>query len=65
VDFLVKLDQEFDAIVMKNLSPFSNEVIVSRRQASTMTPAELKRVRKEVEHLVYGRNLIALLNFFI
>jgi hypothetical protein len=57
VDFLVKLDQEFDAIVMENLSPFSKEIIINRRQQSTMTPAELKRVRKEVEHLVYGRKL--------
>jgi hypothetical protein len=55
VDFLVKLDREFDIIVLENLSPKSKDVIVQRLQPSLITPGELKRVRKEVEHHVYGK----------
>jgi hypothetical protein len=54
VDFLVRLDQEFVAVVIDQLSPASRDFIVSRMHPSTMTPVEAKRIRNEVLHLVYG-----------
>jgi hypothetical protein len=39
--------------------PTSKEVIVTGKKLSTMAPADAKRVRNEILHLVYGKKNVA------
>jgi hypothetical protein len=59
VDFLVQLDKDFAAIVTNMVCPTSKEVIVTGKKLSTMAPADAKRVRNEILHLVYGKKNVA------
>jgi hypothetical protein len=58
VDFLVRLDKEFEAVIIDELSTHSRDVLVTKKHPSTMPPAEAKRVRNEILHLVYGKKFI-------
>jgi DNA-directed RNA polymerase subunit F len=62
VDFLVKLDQEFETAIIGQLSPASKEAVAHKKDTSDMTPANAKRVRNEILHHVYGKKKIIILS---
>jgi hypothetical protein len=49
------LDRDFNSIVVENLSKISKEAIKTQLDPANMTPAAMKKIKKDILHNVYGK----------